>query len=78
MDLLSQDYLNKTNTFSNSIKSSHVAFLESIKLFYDGGSFSAAEVKNIIKELEKIESQVEKVLTNVRKDVESNKVISFY
>ncbi|KAH1025528.1 uncharacterized protein LOC109536799 isoform X1 [Dendroctonus ponderosae] len=73
IDLLAQDYLSKCNTFANSIKSSHVAFLENIKLFYDGGSFSAAEVKNVIKELAKIEAQVEKTVTNVRKDVESNK-----
>ncbi|XP_048519948.1 uncharacterized protein LOC109536799 isoform X3 [Dendroctonus ponderosae] len=78
IDLLAQDYLSKCNTFANSIKSSHVAFLENIKLFYDGGSFSAAEVKNVIKELAKIEAQVEKTVTNVRKDVESNKIAHHY
>ncbi|CAH1130833.1 unnamed protein product [Ceutorhynchus assimilis] len=65
--------LNKYDNFFSSVKASHVLFLKNIKLFSEYGNYSITEIKDLLKNMEKVENQVEKVLNDIRKDAASHK-----
>lgn len=74
IDSLADEYLGKCYKLSEEIKASHVIFLRNIRFFHEEGNFSPVEFKNLVKEMESVEAQMEKGVTNITKDVEINKV----
>lgn len=71
---LAEEYLENCCKFAEEVKASHVILLRNIRFFHEGGNFSPMEIKSLVKEIENVEGQMGKGLTNITKDIEMNKV----
>ncbi|XP_050302268.1 uncharacterized protein LOC126740337 isoform X2 [Anthonomus grandis grandis] len=72
-DNLNNEYLEKCQHFLNSVKASHIIFAKNMKLFSEQGNFSVIEIKDVLKNMEKIEAQVEKTIVTINKEIEECK-----
>ncbi|KAL1513176.1 hypothetical protein ABEB36_002621 [Hypothenemus hampei] len=77
IDNAASQYLLKCDDLFEAIQNSHGIYLKTVKLFSEGGNFSTFEVKKLLKNLEKIEKHAKTIITNLKKDVDTKKVIVY-